>query len=216
MCLSLPSKCGDLQPVPNGNVTVFGTYQDDVSEVTCNVGYVASPRGVSLAQRCLITSVWSTLEGTCKQSKFWKMEQAFVEEIPWALTEHSKMCVKGVFNDTSQITVNLKQTSGQRIIHMAFRYEADKVIWNVRNEGNWQPELERYLGPMPLVPGDSLNLTLHVQSDRLQYTLNEAYVYTIPLLGVNNNTDGVKITDISMLVIEGPVSLTFINLVEGC
>ena len=59
VCLPLPSHCADPDPVSHGDVVVIGNSQDDVAHVTCDVGYVASPRNVSIEIVCLVSQcVW--------------------------------------------------------------------------------------------------------------------------------------------------------------
>ena len=55
VCLPLPSRCADPDPVSHGDVVVIGNSQDDVAHVTCDVGYVASPRNVSIEIVCLVS-----------------------------------------------------------------------------------------------------------------------------------------------------------------
>ena len=55
VCLPLPSHCADPDPVSHGDVVVSGSSQDDVAHVTCDVGYVASPRNVSTEIVCLVS-----------------------------------------------------------------------------------------------------------------------------------------------------------------
>ena len=55
VCLPLPSHCTDPDPVSHGDVVVFGNSQDDVAHVTCDAGYVASPRNVSTEIVCLVS-----------------------------------------------------------------------------------------------------------------------------------------------------------------
>ena len=59
VCLPLPSHCADPDPVSHGDVVVTGNSQDDVAHVTCDVGYVAAPRNVSIEIVCLVSQcVW--------------------------------------------------------------------------------------------------------------------------------------------------------------
>ena len=55
VCLPLPSHCADPDPVSHGDVVVSGSSQDDVAHVTCDVGYVAAPRNVSIEIVCLVS-----------------------------------------------------------------------------------------------------------------------------------------------------------------
>ena len=54
-CLPLPSHCADPDAVSHGDVVVSGSSQDDVAHVTCDVGYVAAPRNVSIEIVCLVS-----------------------------------------------------------------------------------------------------------------------------------------------------------------
>ena len=55
VCLPLPSHCADPDSVSHGDVVVIGSSQDDVAHVTCDVGYVAAPRNVSIEIVCLVS-----------------------------------------------------------------------------------------------------------------------------------------------------------------
>ncbi|KAK7116503.1 hypothetical protein V1264_002170 [Littorina saxatilis] len=221
VCLPLPVQCGSPQPVPHGIVTVSGYSQGDVASVTCDEGYVASPRKVSVQLVCLDTSKWTMFNGTCKQYVFMLEGVEYEAKILlWNLEEDSMFCLKGMFIASSQLYINFKpeHISTNTNVHISFRYQffgQTKVMWTVKR--NSTMEDTRDLGPMPLVPGDSFNLTLHVQSDRLQLVLNEAHVYNIPLLGVNNNTDGIDLSQSTVLAIGGPAAnVTYMNLLQGC
>ena len=67
---------------------------------------------------------------------------------------------------------------------------------------------------MPLVPGDSFNITGHLHNDSL--TLNAAHVYSIPLGRLQDGTDGVDVSQTTLLGINGKVELTYINLISAC
>ena len=78
----------------------------------------------------------------------------------------------------------------------------------------WQEERE--LGDMPLVPGDSFNITGHVHNDSLTLTLNDAHVYRIPLGRLQDDIDGVDVIQSTLLDINDKVELTYINLISAC
>ena len=88
------------------------------------------------------------------------------------------------------------------------------IMWNTKENGSWQ--VERILGDMPLVPGDSFNITGHLRNDSLTLTLNEAHVYRIPLGRFQNGIDGIDVSQSTILPVGGKVKLTYINLISSC
>ncbi|XP_070173798.1 uncharacterized protein [Littorina saxatilis] len=222
VCLSLTSYCGDPQPVADGDVIVSGRRPGDAAVVTCNNKYVASPENVSMELVCLATSKWTAFQGECLRYEFFlNKEGNFRRRLPWKLREKSTICFKGMFTDAGSFFVNTRPDMQHNMseFHISFRYQhgshnTTEVLWNTKKNETWQDK--NYLGPMPLVPGDSFNLTLHVQSDRLQLVLNEAHVYKVPMLGVNNNTDGFDLRGSNVFGIGGTVNLTYVNFLERC
>ena len=72
-----------------------------------------------------VTSRWTTFEGTCAQYEFlFNAKIDFVEELPWKLMENSKFCIKGVFTEAGQVTVNLLpgRTQSEVDVQVAFRW----------------------------------------------------------------------------------------------
>ena len=94
-----------------------------------------------------------------------------------------------------------------------FNYKTN-IIWNTMENEVWQEERE--LGDMPLVPGDSFNITGHVHNDSLTLTLNDAHVYRIPLGRLQDDIDGVDVSQSTLLDINDKVELTYINLISAC
>ena len=88
------------------------------------------------------------------------------------------------------------------------------IIWNTMENEVWQEERE--LGDMPLVPGDSFNITGHVHNDSLTLTLNKAHVYSITLGRLQDGIDGVDVSQSTLLDMKGKVELTYINLISAC
>ena len=88
------------------------------------------------------------------------------------------------------------------------------IIWNTMENEVWQEERE--LGDMPLVPGDSFNITGHVHNDSLTLTLNDAHVYSIPLGRLEDGIDGIDVSQSTILNVTGKVELTYINLISAC
>ena len=88
------------------------------------------------------------------------------------------------------------------------------IMWNTKENGRWQ--VERILGDMPLVPGDSFNITGHLHNDSLTLTVNEAHVYSIPLGRLQDGIDGIDVSQSTLLYIDGKVELTNINLISAC
>ena len=88
------------------------------------------------------------------------------------------------------------------------------TVWTNKVNGLWQTR--RILGDMPLVPGDSFNITGHLHNDSLTLTLNEAHVYRIPLGRLQDDIDGVDVSQSTLLDINDKVELTYINLISAC
>ena len=88
------------------------------------------------------------------------------------------------------------------------------IIWNTMENEVWQEERE--LGDMPLVPGDSFNITGHLHNDSLTLTVNEAHVYRIPLGRLQDGIDGIDVSQSTLLGMKGKVELTYINLISAC
>ena len=93
-------------------------------------------------------------------------------------------------------------------------YGETRIIWDTMVNEVWQKQRE--LGDMPLVPGDSFNITGHLHNDSLTLTLNEAHVYSIPLGRLQDGIDGVDVSQTTLLNINGKVQLTYINLISAC
>ncbi|XP_070185979.1 uncharacterized protein [Littorina saxatilis] len=208
----MPSHCGAPEPTAHADVIVSGTSQDDIAQVTCDEEYVASPKDVPVEMRCMVTSRWTPFVGSCMRYVFKSEGISFQEAtLPWQLAEHSQLCMKGVFGSTGQLFVSLMpDNTGQHVdAQICFRYEyrrTTEVVFNTKENDEWNAQTK--IGSMPLVPGDSFNLTLHVQSDRLQYTLNEAHVYDIPLDSVQSTV--VRIGG------DTNINVTYINLISDC
>ena len=88
------------------------------------------------------------------------------------------------------------------------------ILWNTRINGLWQ--VEKILGDMPLVPGDSFNITGHLRNNSLTLTVNEAHVYSIPLGRLQGGIDGIDVSQSTILEVGGKLKLTYINLISGC
>ena len=88
------------------------------------------------------------------------------------------------------------------------------TVWNNKVNGLWQRK--RTLGDMPLVPGDSFNITGHLHNDSLTLTVNEAHVYRIPLGRLQDGIDGIDVSQTTILQVGGKVKLTYINLISSC
>ena len=88
------------------------------------------------------------------------------------------------------------------------------IMWNTKENGRWQ--VERILGDMPLVPGDSFNITGHLRNDSLTLTVNEARVYRIPLGRLQDGIDVIDVRQSTILKVAGNVELTYINLISAC
>ena len=88
------------------------------------------------------------------------------------------------------------------------------IVWNTKENGVWQ--VGRELGDMPLVPGDSFNITGHLRNDSLTLTLNEAHVYSIPLGRLQDGIDGVDVSQSTILKVAENVKLTYVNLISAC
>ena len=93
-------------------------------------------------------------------------------------------------------------------------YGKTHIIWNTKENEDWQKQRE--LGDMPLVPGDSFNITGHLHNDSLTLTLNEVHVYSIPLGRLQDGIDGIDVSQSTLLYIDGKVELTYINLISAC
>ena len=93
-------------------------------------------------------------------------------------------------------------------------YGKTHIIWNTKENEDWQKQRE--LEDMPLVPGDSFNITGHLHNDSLTLTLNEAHVYSIPLGRLQDGIDGVDVSQTTVLYINGKVEPTYINLISAC
>ena len=94
-------------------------------------------------------------------------------------------------------------------------YGQTHIIWNTKENEDWPKHRE--LGDMPLVPGDSFNITGHLHNDSLTLTLNdEAHVYSIPLGRLQDGIDGIDVSQSTLLGIKGKVELTYINLISAC
>ncbi|XP_070185944.1 uncharacterized protein [Littorina saxatilis] len=220
VCLLMPSQCGTPGSVSNGDVIVLhGKEQDDVAQVQCDDAYEASPRDVSVDLRCQVTSAWTAFQGTCIQYEYnFYTRNINILQLPWSLTENSSMCIQVLDYQAGQYYLNLIPSLGQdqnEYLHFSMRYQfgaynLTEVLWNVKKNGNYGTK--RYLGVTPLVPGDSFNLTLHVQSDRLQLVLNETHVYDVPLFGV----DGADISQSTMILLAGDGLTSYVNLISGC
>ena len=88
------------------------------------------------------------------------------------------------------------------------------IVWTKKVNGLWQ--MKRILGDMPLVPGDSFNITGHLRNDSLTVILNEAHVYRIPLGRLQDGIDGIDVSQSTILQVGGNVKLTYINLISAC
>ena len=88
------------------------------------------------------------------------------------------------------------------------------TVWTNKVNGLWQTR--RILGDMPLVPGDSFNITGHLRNDSLTVILNEAHVYRIPLGRLQDGIDGIDVNQSTILQVAGNVKLTYINLISAC
>ena len=99
-------------------------------------------------------------------------------------------------------------------VHRYQFYDKTWVIWNIAENGTWQEQ--RALGDMPLVPGDSFNMTGHLRSDSLTLLLNEAHVYTIPLARAQDGVDGIDVSESTVLALTDKVHLSYVNLISGC
>ena len=88
------------------------------------------------------------------------------------------------------------------------------IMWTKKVDGFWQTR--RILGDMPLVPGDSFNITGHLRNDSLTLTLNEAHVYSIPLGRLQDGIDGVDVSQSTILKVAENVKLTYVNLISAC
>jgi len=93
-------------------------------------------------------------------------------------------------------------------------YGKTHIIWNTKENEDWQKQRE--LGDMPLVPGDSFNITGHLHNDSLTLTLNKAHVYSIPLGRLQDGIDGIDVSQSTLLGMKGKVELTYINLISAC
>ena len=93
-------------------------------------------------------------------------------------------------------------------------YDQTHIVWNTMENEVFQEQRE--LGHMPLVLGDSFNITGHLHNDSLTLTLNAALVYSIPLGHLQNGIDGVDVSQSTLLGINGKVELTYINLISAC
>ena len=93
-------------------------------------------------------------------------------------------------------------------------YEYTGIVWNTKENGLWQ--VERLQPDMPLVPGDSFNITGHLRNDSLTLTLNEAHVYSIPLGRLQDGIDGVDVSQSTILKVAENVKLTYVNLISAC
>ena len=93
-------------------------------------------------------------------------------------------------------------------------YGKTHIIWNTKENKVWQKHRE--LGDMPLVPGDSFNITGHLHNDSLTLTLNKAHVYSIPLGRLQDGIDGIDVSQSTLLGMKGKVELTYINLISAC
>ena len=88
------------------------------------------------------------------------------------------------------------------------------ILWNTRINGLWQ--VEKILGDMPLVPGDSFNITGHLRNNSLTLTVNEDHVYSIPLGRLQDGIDGIDVSQSTILQVGGNIKLTYINLISAC
>ena len=88
------------------------------------------------------------------------------------------------------------------------------ITWTKKVKGIWH--VKRILGVMPLVPGDSFNITGHLHNDSLTLTVNEAHVYRIPLGRLQDGIDGIDVSQSTILKVAGAVKLTYINLISAC
>ena len=93
-------------------------------------------------------------------------------------------------------------------------YGKTHIIWNTKENEDWQKQRE--LGDMPLVPGDSFNITGHLHYDSLTLTLNKAHIYSIPLGRLQDGIDGIDVSQTTLLYVDGKVELTYINLISAC
>ena len=93
-------------------------------------------------------------------------------------------------------------------------YGKTHIIWNTKENEDWQKHRE--LGDMPLVPGDSFNITGHLHNDSLTLTVNETHVYSIPLGRLQDGIDGIDVSQTTLLYVDGKVELTYINLISAC
>ena len=93
-------------------------------------------------------------------------------------------------------------------------YGKTHIIWNTKENEVWQKHRE--LGDMPLVPGDSFNITGHLHNDSLTLTLNKVHVYSIPLGRLEDGIDGIDVSQSTLLGMKGKVELTYINLISAC
>nr|KAG5685578.1 hypothetical protein BaRGS_009793 [Batillaria attramentaria] len=184
----------------NADVTVAGGKQDDTTNVECQQGHVAVPKGVSTEIRCQVTSKWTAFNGSCERAEFFypAVGHDFLG-IPWPVTDGWEMCVKGTFLAAGQMDINLTpQRDFYNIdLHIAFRYQYGEVkenstLWATKVKGDYAKGEE--LGEMRLTPGDDFSITLSITNDQLNIVLHSHAnaTFNVTLVPGHLKMDGIQ------------------------
>ncbi|KAK7448540.1 hypothetical protein BaRGS_00040088, partial [Batillaria attramentaria] len=173
-CLPLPARC-QRPDIINADVTVAGGKQDETTNVECQQGYVAVPKGISTEIRCQVTSKWTAFNGSCEQAEFLYPAGSDYLGIPWPVRDGWEMCVKGKFLAAGQMDINFTPEPEYTNVdlHVAFRYNfhrTNKTIWNTRTNSRW--DSQEFLDEVFLTPGDHFNITLSITNNQLNIVLH--------------------------------------------
>ncbi|KAL8613366.1 hypothetical protein ACOMHN_057086 [Nucella lapillus] len=200
-CVPLPAQCGPPDQVNHGHVNVSGTLQGHTGNVSCHSHHVPSPRDLPLNITC--------------QSVFPQGATAPFKALYPLPLKGAVFCVKGIYNGGFQITFNLQQGFNTRQIELHFMVRTTGVFWSTRLEkGEFFDH--KSVGTTPLASmkaGDSFEMTIRLLSDHVQVTFNGDQ-FQVPLS--RHRIDGVDVSLSKVFVLPGAMTITYVNLVNGC